>query len=262
MIKPFILRRRKTEVLKELPEKSENKAYCDLLEDQEMLYQETLELSRKGLISELNNQDIPINYLHIFSILSRLKQICDHPALIAKDPKNYKNFQSGKWELFLELLQEARESELKVVVFSQYLYMLDIIENFLRENNWEFAQIRGDTLNRRAELKRFQEDPNCVVFIGSLQAAGLGIDLTAAGVVILYDRWWNAARENQAIDRVHRIGQKWGVQVYKLITKNTIEEKIDWMIAKKGRLLEEIVTTDDHSLFKQFTRSELIELLT
>ena len=98
--------------------------------------------------------------------------------------------------------------------------MLDIIENHLQERGWGYAQIRGDTLNRREELRRFQEDPDCVVFIGSLQAAGLGIDLTAASVVILYDRWWNAARENQAIDRVHRMGQKWGVQVYKLITNS------------------------------------------
>lgn len=100
-----------------------------------------------------------------------------------------------------------------------------------------------------------------MVFIGSLQAAGLGIDLTAASVVILYDRWWNAARENQAIDRVHRIGQKWGVQVYKLITKNTIEEKIDKMITRKGRLLEEVVGSDDQALLKKFSRAELIELL-
>src|SRR5262245_18261087 len=104
--------------------------------------------------------------------------------------------------------------------------MLDIIETFLKEGGWCYAQIRGDTVNRREELQRFQEDPQCVFFIGSLQAAGLVIDLTAASVVIMFDRWWNAARENQAIDRVHRIGQKWGVQVYKLITKNTIEEKI------------------------------------
>lgn len=261
LIRPFILRRKKTEVLQELPEKSEDKSYCDLSEEQAELYRETLLLSKEALIANLNDQSMPVNYIHVFSLLSRLKQICDHPALIHKDPKNFQRYSSGKWDLFVELLQEARESEQKVVVFSQYLYMLDVIENYLQEKGWIYAQIRGDTVNRREELKRFQEDPNCVVFIGSLQAAGLGIDLTAASVVIMYDRWWNAARENQAIDRVHRIGQKWGVQVYKLITKNTIEEKIDQMITRKGRLLEEIIASDDQALLKKFTRSELIELL-
>lgn len=260
MIRPFVLRRRKTEVLQELPEKTEDKSYCDLSEDQTKLYLKILSQTRDVLVG-LRDQTTSVNYVHVFSLLSQLKQICNHPALIYKDPINYKDYTSGKWDLFIELLEEARESEQKVVVFSQYLYMLDIIENHLKEREWGFAQIRGDTINRREEIKRFQEDPDCVVFIGSLQAAGLGIDLTAASVVILYDRWWNAAKENQAIDRVHRIGQKWGVQVYKLITKNTIEEKIDRMITHKGRLLEEVIAVDDQAILKKFTRSELIDLL-
>ncbi len=262
LIRPFVLRRRKVDVLQELPEKSEDKSYCELSPEQSKLYRETLAQHRESLIQELRDQTTAIDFIHIFSLLSRLKQVCDHPALVAKDPAHYKKYDSGKWDLFVELLDEARESDQKVVVFSQFLYMLDIMEAYLKEKKWGYAQIRGDTVNRKEELKRFQEDPSCVVFIGSLQAAGLGIDLTAASVVILYDRWWNAARENQAIDRVHRIGQKWGVQVYKLITKNTIEEWIDLMIAKKGRLLEEVVTADDQALLKKFTRSELIELLT
>lgn len=260
LIKPFILRRRKQEVLKELPDKSEDKSYCELSEEQKQLYQEILEKSRDS-VEELR-KEAPIPYLHIFSILSSLKQVCNHPALIAKDPQNYKHYQSGKWDLFIELLEEARESEQKVVVFSQYLQMLDIIEAYIKEKGWDYAQIRGDTLNRREQLRKFQEDPSCVIFLGSLQAAGVGIDLTAASIVILFDRWWNAARENQAIDRVHRIGQKWGVQVYKLITKQTIEEKIDRMITKKGKLLEEVIAFDDQALLKKFSREELIDLLT
>jgi len=261
MIKPFVLRRRKTEVLQELPAKSEDKSFCDLSEEQTELYRQILSNTRDNLIAELRDQSATVNYVHIFSLLSQLKQVCDHPALVHKEPKKYKEHHSGKWDLFVELLDEARESQQKVVIFSQYLYMLDIIETYLQERGWGYAQIRGDTINRREELKRFQEDPNCVIFIGSLQAAGLGIDLTAASVVIMYDRWWNAARENQAIDRVHRMGQKWGVQVYKLITKNTIEEKIDAMITRKGQLLEEIVAADDQEVLKKFSRSELIELL-
>jgi SNF2 family DNA or RNA helicase len=261
LIKPFVLRRRKKEVLDELPEKTEDLSYCDLSEEQRNLYNETLEQNREAVIQQLNNSEQAIPYMHVFSILTRLKQICDHPALIHKDPQNYAKYTSGKWELFIELLAEARSSGHKVVIFSQYLYMLDIMEQYMQNQGWGYAQIRGDTIDRKAELKRFSEDPNCVIFLGSLQAAGLGIDLTAANVVILYDRWWNAARENQAIDRVHRLGQKWAVSVFKLITKGTIEEKIDKRIYRKGRLMEEVVTSDDQAALKKFTRSELIELL-
>ena len=150
-------------------------------------------------------------------------------------------------------MEEAIASEQKVVVFSQYLYMLDIIELYLKEKGIGYAQIRGDTIDRRSEMARFQENPTCKVFIGSLQAAGVGIDLTAGSVVIMYDRWWNQAKENQAIDRVHRIGQKWAVQVFKLITKGTIEEKIDAMISKKGRLMEKIITADEQATLKEFS---------
>lgn len=262
LIRPFVLRRRKTEVLQELPEKSEDKSYCDLSAEQLKLYKGALQKDREDLIDQLRDRETKVNFIHVFALLSHLKQVCNHPALLEKDPHGYKNYESGKWDLFVQLLDEAIESEQKVVVFSQYLHMLDIMEAYLKEKGWNYAQIRGDTKDRREQLKRFQEDPNCKVFIGSLQAAGLGIDLTAASVVIMYDRWWNAARENQAIDRVHRMGQKWGVQVYKLITKGTIEEKIDRMITKKGQLMEEIVTADDQAVLKKFSRSDLIDLLT
>jgi len=139
--------------------------------------------------------------------------------------------------------------------------MLDIIQNYLTESGIGFASIRGSTLNRGEQLKRFNEDPNCEVFVGSLQASGLGVELTAASVVIHYDRWWNAARENQATDRVHRVGQKKGVQVFKMVTKGTFEEKIDAMILRKGQLMEDVVGIDDHRLLKHFSRDEILELL-
>lgn len=262
VIHPFILRRRKKEVLQELPEKSEDVYYCDLSSEQALLYSETLQKNRKQVLETLQSGESPIPYVHIFSILSTLKQICDHPALVHKDPHNYKNYSSAKWDQFTELLEEALESEQKVVIFTQYLFMLDIMQNYFKEKKWDYAQIRGDTSDRKEQLRRFQEDPGCRIFIGSLQAAGVGIDLTAANIVILYDRWWNAARENQAIDRVHRIGQKWAVQVFKLITKGTIEEKIDRIISKKGELMENVILSDDQATIKKFNRSDLIDLLT
>lgn len=261
LIKPFVLRRKKEDVLLDLPEKIEEISHCDLLPEQRQLYVEVLTSSRDKLISELQNTETAIPYMHIFALLSHLKQVCNHPAAYLKKPEDYKKYQSGKWDLFLELLDEARESQQKVVVFSHYLSMLDIIEDYLKEHGIGFASIRGATVDRGEQLQRFNNDPECEVFVASLQAAGLGIDLTAASVVIHYDRWWNAARENQATDRVHRIGQTRGVQVFKLMTKGTIEEHIDFLISKKGRLMEDVVSVDDHQAIKKFDRQEMIGLL-
>lgn len=261
LIKPFVLRRKKGDVLLDLPDKTEEISHTELAPEQEKLYVEVLMRSRQKILEDLGQDSSPIPYMHIFALLSSLKQICDHPAVYYKTPAKYKEFQSGKWDLFLELLSEARESKQKVVVFSQYLNMLDIIQEYLQETGVGFASIRGATIDRAQQLQRFNHDPDCEVFVASLQAAGLGVDLTAGSVVIHYDRWWNAARENQATDRVHRIGQTRGVQVFKLVTLGTFEEKIDALITKKGRLMEEIVSVDEQDVVKQFSRDELIQLL-
>lgn len=261
MIKPFVMRRRKEDVLLDLPDKIEEVSHCDLTTQQARLYNEVVRAGRAKILEELQDDQVQVPYIHIFSLLSGLKQICDHPAVYLKCPKDYKSYTSGKWELFLELLNEARESQQKVVVYSQYLFMLDIIEGYLAEMGIGFAGIRGATANRGEQLRRFAHDPSCEVFVASLQAAGLGIDLTSASVVIHYDRWWNAARENQATDRVHRIGQTRGVQVFKLVTKNSFEERIDQLIARKGKLMEDVIGIDDHEVIKSFTRQELIEFL-
>lgn len=261
LIKPFVMRRRKEDVLLDLPDKIEEISHCDLTVQQAHLYNEVLRVGRARILEELQDEKTQVPYIHIFSLLSGLKQICDHPAVYLKCPKDYKSYNSGKWELFLELLNEARESQQKVVVYSQYLFMLDIIEEYLVEMGIGFAAIRGATSNRGEQLKRFAHDPTCEVFVASLQAAGLGIDLTSASVVIHYDRWWNAARENQATDRVHRIGQTRGVQVFKLVTKDSFEERIDQLIASKGKLMDDVIGIDDHEVIKSFSRKELIEFL-
>lgn len=260
-VKPFILRRKKKEVLEDLPEKVEEIAHCNLSPEQQRFYNETIQQSRKSLLDQLQDRDSPVPYIHVFAILSALKQICNHPAAFLKKPQDYKKYESGKWDLFVELLNEARDSKQKVVVFSQYLAMLDIFELYLEEENIGFATIRGATINRGEQVRKFNHDPACEVFLGSLQAAGLGVDLTAGSVVIHYDRWWNAARENQATDRVHRIGQVRGVEVFKMVTKGTFEERIDALIAKKGKLMEDVVRADDPNFLKKFDRSEILQLL-
>jgi SNF2 family DNA or RNA helicase len=260
-IKPFVLRRRKQEVLDDLPEKVEEISHCSLSPEQQRMYNEVVQQSRQHVLNQMQDGTAPIPYMHIFAILSSLKQICNHPAAYLKTPEDYKRFESGKWDLFVELLNEARDSQQKVVVFTQYLAMLDIFELYLNEMGVNYATIRGSTTNRGEQVRRFNKDPSCEVFLGSLQASGLGVDLTAGSVVIHYDRWWNAARENQATDRVHRIGQKRGVEVFKLVTKGTFEERIDALISKKGKLLEEVVGVDDHRFLKQFDRDDILQLL-
>ncbi len=259
LVKPFLLRRKKGDVLKDLPEKIEEIAYADLSEEQKKLYRDMAIRMKHTIVSDLKDRNKPIPFVHIFSALSTLKQICNHPALVLDDVHRFHKHSSGKWDLFVELMQEAYDSGQKVVVFSQYLDMLKIIESYLKKKGIGFAGIKGSTKNRPEQLRRFREDPECFVFVASLLAAGVGIDLTVASIVIHYDRWWNPAKENQATDSVHRIGQNRGVQVFKLVTKNTIEEHIHGMIERKKGLLEDIIGTEDQIHY--LTREELIEVL-
>jgi superfamily II DNA or RNA helicase len=259
VVHPFKLRRLKQEVLAELPPKVEDLRFCQLSAHQAALYREVVAQQGQPLVDTLRRPGSKVDYLHIFAVLSRLKRICDHPSLVLEGPPG-RHLSSGKFDLFKELMEEALEGDTKVVVFSQYLEMLDLIEDWLRGKGVGFSGLRGSTQKRGRAVQIFQEDPTCRVFVGSLLAGGLGIDLTAASIVIHYDRWWNAAREDQATDRVHRIGQNRGVHVLKLVTRGTLEEKIDAMIRSKAALLNTIVEKDDAAL-KSLSRDELIDLL-
>jgi SNF2 family DNA or RNA helicase len=261
LVSPFTLRRLKQSVLTELPAKIEDLRTCRLSDDQVKLYRDAVEKRGRDLQEVLQSDGQPVPYMHIFALLNLLKQICDHPALVEKDTESYDRFRSGKWDLFCELLVESLDSGQKVVIYSQYLAMIDIIEAFLQELKVGYVSLTGKSRNRGAIIQRFNEAPDCRVYVGSLRAGGTGIDLVAGSVVIHYDRWWNAAREDQATDRVHRIGQRRGVQVFKLVTEGTLEEKIAALIQKKRKLLNSVVKEDDPGLLKSFTREELIELM-
>lgn len=254
LLRPFMLRRTKADVLPELPPKTEEKAWCEMHPDQWALYQKVL-MDQRPLFEA---GAPPPSAMHIFALLTCLKQICDHPALYLRKLDEYKKFHSGKWDLFVELLDEAADQ--KVVVYSQYLGMLDIIEQYLQEQGIGYASLRGATRDRQGAVKRFAQDPHCRVFVASLRAAGLGIDLTAGSVVIHYDRWWNPAREQQATDRVHRLGQKRGVQVFTLLTKNSFEERIDEILRNKQHLFSQTIAVDDKQLLKALTYEELVQL--
>lgn len=262
LIVPFTLRRLKKSVLTDLPEKIEDFRSCLLSEDQIKLYRDAIATRGEALRQTIADGVEPIPYIHIFALLNLLKQICNHPALVQGPPEDYSRYESGKWELFKELIAECHASSQKVVVYSQYLDMLRIMELHLQAEGIDYVTLTGASTKRGEIVARFQNDPDCRIFLGSLKAGGVGIDLVAASVVIHYDRWWNAAKEDQATDRVHRIGQTRGVQVFKLVTEGTLEEKIAAIIAHKRSLLHEIVREDDPGLLKIFSREELMTLLT
>jgi superfamily II DNA or RNA helicase len=264
LIAPFVLRRSKSAVLAELPEKIEDLRTCALSDDQVKLYREAVAGRGAALARELTAASGPPPYLHIFALLNLLKQICDHPALALGRLEEADRFASGKWDLYREVVEECLASGLKVVVFSQYLGMIRLMERHLQELGIGHASLTGGSggADRRGALvERFNRDPDCRVFLGSLRAGGTGIDLVGGSVVIHYDRWWNAAREDQATDRVHRIGQRRAVQVIKLIVEGTLEEKIAAIVERKRQMLAEVVPDDDPALAKIFTRDQLLELL-
>ncbi|HKH49526.1 MAG TPA: DEAD/DEAH box helicase [Thermoanaerobaculia bacterium] len=262
VLSPFLLRRLKATVLDELPEKIEDVRTCVLSDDQVKLYRDAIEGRGAELLQRIEEAvDQPLPYIHVFALLNLLKQICDHPALAVGNLDQAEGWASGKWELWKELLQEALDSGQKVVVFTQFLGMIDLMERHLRELGVEHVTLTGATTKRGEIVDRFNHDSSCKVFLGSLKAGGTGIDLVGGSVVIHYDRWWNAAREDQATDRVYRIGQKRAVQVFKLVTEGTLEEKISAIIDRKRRMMNSVVQEDDPKLAKIFSREELLEML-
>ena len=261
LISPFTLRRLKRTVLHDLPEKIEDIRTCRLSETQAKLYREAIELRAQGIMEALKNKSAAVPYIHIFALLTLLKQICDHPALIEASVENFALHPSGKWELFKELLAESLDSGQKVVVYTQFLGMIRIMEKHLMDQAIGYVTLTGASRKRGEIIRRFNEDPECRVYVGSLKAGGTGVDLVGGSVVIHYDRWWNAAKEDQATDRVHRIGQTRGVQVFKLVTEGTLEEKISAIIMTKRDLMDSIVKEDDPGLLKTFSREDLMAML-
>jgi len=261
LLSPFILRRVKAQVLSELPEVIEDIRFCSLSDEQLALYQQVIENEGQPLLATLRSEPV-IPYLNFLAVVQELKQICNHPAQVL-GMANYQQHTSGKWDLFVEILDECLDAGLKVVVFSQYLKMLDIIEAYLRERGVGHSGLRGSMSpgERQKRIRCFNEDRETRVFCASLLAGGTGIDLTAAQVVIHYDRWWNAAREEQATARVHRFGQKQVVQVVKFITQGTVEEKIHRLITRKKTLANDMIQVDDDSFVKRLSRDDLAELL-
>ena len=257
-VAPFILRRMKADVLDDLPPISEIVYHCQLSDMQQQLYRSYAESARSELVKLVERDGFDRVQIHVLATLTRLKQICCHPAIFAKEKAELGD--SAKYDMLMELLQTLIEGKHKTVIFSQYTRMLQIMREDFEHRGIRFAYLDGSSKNRLEIVKQFNEDETLPVFLVSLKAGGTGLNLVGADTVIHYDMWWNPAVENQATDRVHRMGQKKNVSAYKLITLNTIEEKIAEMQKRKKGLVKKVVSCDDEAIAK-LTWEDVLELL-
>jgi len=246
-IKPFVLRRLKSEVLQELPEKIESKVISDMTKDQKKIYAAYLKQAQGTVAAEIKEKGIGRSKIKILALLTRLRQICCHPALFVDDYKG----GSGKLDTLLEIIEDSIDSGHRLLLFSQFTSMHAIIAEKLKEKKRSYFYIDGTTKakDRIEKVDRFNSGERDL-FLISLKAGGTGLNLTGADMVIHYDPWWNPAVEDQATDRAYRIGQKKAVQVFKIITKGTIEEKIFELQQKKRGLINNVIKPGENLLTK------------
>lgn len=256
-LRPFILRRTKQQVASELPEKIEQTLFCEMDEDQERLYGELKSHYRDSLLGMIADQGLNKSKMHVLEALLRLRQAACHPGLLDEAQRAE---SSAKMNVLIPHLQELVTEGYKTLVFSQFTSMLSIVKEELDKVGIKYEYLDGKTTKRQECVERFQNDPECQVFLISLKAGGLGLNLTAAEYVFLLDPWWNPAVEAQAIDRAHRVGQTKQVFAYRLICRNTVEEKIAELQSKKRDLAESILEGDG-SIMSNLTADDLEMLL-
>lgn len=256
IIKPFLLRRHKSQVATDLPEKIENVRYCTMSPAQEEAYEKVKSAYRDKIMQEIELGGIGKSQFMILQGLTKLRQIANHPYLADEDYKD----DSGKLEDISYMLENAINKNHKILVFSQFVKHLHIVADYLKDRNIKYSYLDGSTKDRQTEVENFQNDESIKVFLISLKAGGLGLNLTKAEYVFLLDPWWNPAIEAQAIDRAHRIGQKNKVFTYRFITKNTVEEKILQLQQSKQKLADDLITTEE-SFVKTLTKEDIAGLL-
>ena len=259
-LRPFLLRRLKREVAADLPPKLDQVSFCELTPDQRSVYQQVIEASRKEILEAVGEQGVARSRMMVLSALLRLRQVCCDLRLLKLEGVN-PDTSSGKIELFAELLEEVLDGGHRVLVFSQFVSMLTLLKERLAAQNIDFCYLDGSTVNRQEVVDRFQRDASVPVFLISLKAGGTGLNLTGADTVIHFDPWWNPAVEDQATDRAHRIGQTKVVTSYKLITRDTVEEKILTLQNRKRELIQATIG-DEEAFLGSLSWEEIQELLT
>ncbi|VAW29403.1 Snf2 family helicase, partial [hydrothermal vent metagenome] len=222
LIKPFIMRRHKSQVAKDLPKKVENIHYSTMTTLQAEMYEETKNMYRNEILSHIDQHGMGKSRMMLLQGLTKLRLMANHPKMA--DPEYVGD--SGKLDDMMHMLTNTLSEGHKILIFSQFVKHLSIVKELIETRGFDYCYLDGATKNRQAEVERFQENDDVKIFLISIKAGGLGLNLTEADYVFLLDPWWNPAVEAQAIDRAHRIGQKKKVFTYKFITKNTVEEKI------------------------------------
>ncbi len=255
MVYPFIMRRTKQQVMPDLPEKTERIIYTDMEPAQRHLYEKTRDQYRNQLLGLIEKEGMQNARMKVLEGLLRLRQIANHPLLMKDDFRG----NSAKFELLIETLETLQNEGHKALVFSQFVKMLKLVRKELDVKKVPYLYLDGSTRKRQERVDQFQTDKSIPFFLISLKAGGTGLNLTAADYVIHIDPWWNPAVEAQAADRTHRIGQQNPVFVYKLIARNTVEEKIVELQERKKELVEKLITTES-SFFKNLTKEDVTVL--
>ena len=255
LLKPLVLRRKKEIVEKDLPPKIEQILHCSMTEEQAAFYRNITRDYRERLVREIDLNGLNNSKLRVIEYLTRIRQVCNHPKMLNPEL----DIESGKLNTVLNLVRDITSEGYKVLVFSQYVKMLGLIRHELVKEEIPFSYLDGQTKNREKAVEEFQNQNEIQVFLISIKAGGTGLNLTAAEYVIQVDPWWNPAVENQATDRAHRIGQNKKVFVYKLITHDTVEEKILELQNQKKAMTNNILTSDSN-LIRDLTKKDILEL--
>jgi SNF2 family DNA or RNA helicase len=255
-LSPFILRRTKKQVLKELPDKCEQTLLCELDGAQKKLYDQLRRHYRASIKHDASAKSLGPSEMKVFEALLRLRQVSCHPGLVDQE---LASGSSTKFDVLLEHLEEIRAAGHKALVFSQFTSLLELLKPHLKNAGIRFEYLDGQTRNRGAAVEKFNSDATTTVFLISLKAGGTGLNLTTASYVFLLDPWWNPAIESQAIDRAYRMGQKQKVMAYRLIAEGTIEEKIMRLQAQK-RSLADAVIAEEQSFIRSLSVDDLASL--
>jgi len=256
LIKPFVLRRTKEQVATELPPKTETLLYCPMTEEQSTVYEKVKSEYRNELLKSLEDGTYAKTQIQVLQGLIKLRQIANHPSMVDAEYEG----DSGKFENVVHTLNTVLEGGHKVLIFSQFVKQLTIYRNYFDEQRIPYDYLDGSTQNRGDIVKHFQEDKKTQVFLISIKAGGVGLNLTEADYVFILDPWWNPAVEQQAIDRTHRIGQTKNVFIYKFITKDSVEEKILALQQRKLSVARALITTED-SFIKSLSAEDIKEIL-
>ena len=254
LIRPFVLRRTKEEVAKDLPALTEQIRYCTMARGQREFYEKEKSFIRNTILQNIENEGIEKSAFVVLQGLTRLRQLANHPSLLGETEE----MDSGKFNEIFRCLENLMAENHKVLIFSSFVKHLNLLKERIEAEKWKYSLLTGQTRNRGEVINAFQNDPDNRIFLISLKAGGVGLNLTSADYVFIIDPWWNPAAENQAINRAHRIGQDKKVFVYRFITEHSIEEKIQLLKDRKSSLAEKFINSNNP--FKAITQDEILGL--